>query len=74
MKKSDNDINSADTQCFLRCCGNELSIFDAWITRCLICGKGYRTEFVVYEYAPEEIDSGIEEEKDYRSKIVKGRG
>jgi len=62
MKRSDNMTSSADTQCCLTCdCGEEFSISDYGIFRCPKCGKGYRTEFFVWEYESNETSLEYEE-------------
>jgi tRNA(Ile2) C34 agmatinyltransferase TiaS len=47
------NYSSEDTQCFVDCvCGETISVSHYKIFRCKKCGRGYRTEFIVWEYAP----------------------
>ena len=56
-------ISSEDTHCFVRCIceklweAEQLSIGDHCVTRCRKCGRGYRTEFSVFVYNPDEKDA-----------------
>jgi hypothetical protein len=50
-------INAEDTTCIVMCeCGLESKhmISDYEIYRCPVCGKGYRVEFVVWQYEKNE--------------------
>jgi hypothetical protein len=44
-------ISSEDTTCQVDCeCGYVLWASNHGVAKCPICGKGYRTEFVVWQY------------------------
>ena len=68
MKKSDGylRISSEDTHCYISCpCDDDyghLSITDFQIVRCPKCNRGFRTEFVVWIYSPDEDDPEIPNE------------
>ena len=50
-------IESEDTTCRVMCdCGNRIDdvVSCHRLTRCPNCGKGYRTEFVVWQYDTNE--------------------
>lgn len=60
-KKTDRQILYEDPTCEAWChCGYKLFISDHAVFRCPKCGRGYRTEFIVYEYAPDEQDDDYE--------------
>lgn len=63
MKKFPDDLtirqgffSSEDSTCSVDCeCGEStLWVSDHEITRCPRCGKGYRTEFIVWQFEPDE--------------------
>jgi len=63
-------ISLEDTQCNVMCtCGENFSVSDFHIFRCPKCKKGYRTEFVVWQYEPEETDTSFQEESVWNQKI-----
>jgi len=58
MKRTDLPVLSADDTCYVWCpCGWEPFIAGDSVYRRPNCGRGYRSEFVVYEYEPGETDS-----------------
>ena len=67
MKKSEGYISPSgvDEHCWITCvCKDavdvgEISLSPYCVTRCPKCNRGYRTEFVVYIYAPDEVDPEI---------------
>lgn len=59
MKKNDVMILSEDATCAVLCeCGKEPFISDSKVYRCE-CGRGYRTEFVVFSYETGETDENF---------------
>ena len=54
------NISAEDTTCGVTCtCGYGLNESGLWvseneITRCPTCGRGYRTEFVVWQFEKDE--------------------
>jgi len=57
IEVEDGWITSEDTTCGVYCdCGNETSLWvsNYEVVRCPICGKGYITEFVVWQYEKDE--------------------
>ena len=73
MRKNDGRviISSEDTQCFVRCvCKessvDEFSVSDYHIFRCPHCGRGYRTEFILWVYSPNEEDPLYSDEVEFR--------
>ena len=53
-------IEAQDSTCAVYCdCGNEVDLWvgDSVIERCKNCGKGYITEFVVWQYDKEENET-----------------
>ena len=70
MRKNDGRIliSSEYTHCFMRCVCKEsgmgeFSVSDYNVFRCPYCGKGYRTEFVLWVYNPDEKDPLYDDEK-----------
>jgi len=71
MKKFPNSIigyiDAEDTTCSIYCdCDKSLWhkneylwVSDYKIVRCPHCGKGYKTELVVWQFEPDEIDENI---------------
>jgi hypothetical protein len=60
-------VGMADTTCAVYCdCdpslwdkGEDLWVSDSGIVRCPYCGKGYKTEFIVWQYEADEIDEEV---------------
>ncbi len=52
MKKTEMPIEAEDTTCdvLCECLEEHLWISDSEIKRCSKCGRGYKTEFVVWQY------------------------
>ena len=82
MKKNEGEIwvSSEDTHAFLQycVCGCNLyelglSVFDAWITRCPECGRGYRSEFVVWIYEPDEKDEDYKDKECFMKEMEEHR-
>lgn len=59
MKKSSGILICAqDATCEVCCpCGESVWVSDTDVVRCPKCGKGYKTEFVVWEYELGEEDA-----------------
>lgn len=82
MKKNEGEIwvSSEDTHAYLNYCvcgedlgGHGLSVFDAWITRCPKCNRGYRSEFVVWVYDPDEVDGEYDNRDVFMKRVEKLR-
>jgi predicted nucleic acid-binding Zn-ribbon protein len=55
VKKFKGISNGEDTQCFIDCkCGEHLSVADWKLYSCPKCGMRYKTEFIIWQYEPEE--------------------
>ncbi len=58
MKQTELTIMAEDDTCYVWCpCGWEPFIAGGHVYRCPNCGRGYRADFVVYEYEPGEVDA-----------------
>lgn len=52
-----------DPTCYVLCeCGFDIReiVSDHKMVRCPQCGRGYKTEFVVWQFEPDEKDEGAE--------------
>ena len=57
-KRFDGNFSHEDTTCWVDCeCGETIEeiVSDYRVTWCPKCGRGYKTEFVVWQYEPEEV-------------------
>lgn len=64
MKPIDVNQSGTDDCCSIDCeCGqgDDISVCGGLVKRCPSCGKGYRTDLIVYQYEPDERDAEYEE-------------
>lgn len=61
MKRTEMPIEAEDTTCDVLCeCGeSHLWVSEYAITRCPVCGRGYKTEFIVWQYEKEEVPDTV---------------
>jgi hypothetical protein len=48
----------------------ELSVSGGWVTRCPRCGRGFRTEMVLWVYGPGENDPEILNQDEWEQKLA----
>lgn len=73
MKISEVYYYSEDTHCFIECCGAQMSVSSYRMFRCPHCGKGYQTEFKVWEYEPGERIGFLDEPDVFERKLKEAR-
>jgi len=56
MKKYEGVLSGEDPTCWVQCeCGKQSEIISNWrVTICPDCGRKYRTEFIVWQFEPDE--------------------
>ena len=77
MRQSDGMVitSGEDEYCGVKCiCAGswgwqpDLSATSGWVTRCPKCNRGYRTEFILWVYNPDEKDPAYLDEKEWKER------